>query len=80
MCWHALAEGLGIRGTAQVFEVAPNTVLEWLVEAADQFQSFSAYFLHDFYTYNLLYVSAQLTWWHTLTGTMVVESRQLIAH
>jgi hypothetical protein len=31
-----LAEGLGIRGTARVFEVAPNTVLEWFVEAADQ--------------------------------------------
>jgi len=30
-----------------VFEVAPNTVLELLVEAADQLQSFSAYFLHD---------------------------------
>ncbi len=29
---------------------------------------------------NLLYVSAQLSWWHTLTGTMVVESSQLIAH
>jgi len=28
---------------------------------------------------DLLYVSAQLTWWHTLTGTMVVESSQLIA-
>jgi hypothetical protein len=42
-----LAEGLGIRGTARVFEVAPNTVLEWFVEAADQLQSFSVYFLHD---------------------------------
>jgi hypothetical protein len=29
---------------------------------------------------HLLYVSAQLTWWHTLTSTMVVESSQLIAH
>src|SRR5262252_2098496 len=28
-----LAEGLGIRGTARVFEVAPNTVLQWLIEA-----------------------------------------------
>jgi len=27
-----LAEGLGIRGTARVFEVDPNTVLQWLVE------------------------------------------------
>jgi hypothetical protein len=25
---------------------------------------------------DLLYVSAQLTWWHTLTSTMVVESSQ----
>src|SRR5262249_37966365 len=30
-----LAEGLGIRATARVFEVDPNTVLQWLVEAAD---------------------------------------------
>ena len=30
-----LAEGLGIRGTARVFESDPNTVLQWLVEAAD---------------------------------------------
>jgi len=42
-----LAEGLGIRGTARVFEVDPNTVLGWLVEAADQLRAFSAYFLHD---------------------------------
>ena len=31
-----LAEGLGIRATARVFEVAPNTVLHWLAEAAEQ--------------------------------------------
>ena len=42
-----LAEGLGIRSTARVFEVDPNTVLGWLVEAAEQLQAFSAYFLHD---------------------------------
>jgi transposase-like protein len=30
-----LAEGLGIRATARVFEVDPNTVLQWLVEAAE---------------------------------------------
>ncbi len=40
-----LAEGLGIRATARVFEVAPNTVLSWLVEAAEQLRAFSAYFL-----------------------------------
>src|SRR5262249_13543767 len=40
-----LAEGLGIRATARVFEVAPNTVLDWLVEAAEQLTAFSAYFL-----------------------------------
>jgi transposase-like protein len=40
-----LAEGLGIRATARVFEVAPNTVLAWLVEAAEQLRAFAAYFL-----------------------------------
>jgi IS1 family transposase len=42
-----LAEGLGIRGTARVFEVDPNTVLQWLIEAADQLQAFSYSFLCD---------------------------------
>ena len=40
-----LAEGLGIRATARVFEVDPNTVLHWLVEAAEQLRVFSCYFL-----------------------------------
>ena len=31
----ALAEGLGIRAVARVFEVDPNTVLAWLVEVAE---------------------------------------------
>jgi IS1 family transposase len=43
----SLAEGLGIRGTARVFEIDPNTVLSWFVEAAEQLQAFSAYFLHE---------------------------------
>jgi len=42
-----LAEGLGIRGTALVFEVAPKMVLQWLVEAAEHLQAFSRHFLHD---------------------------------
>ena len=42
-----MVQGLGIRGTARVFEVDPNTVLGWLVEAADQLRAFSQYFLHD---------------------------------
>ena len=42
-----LAEGLGIRATARVFEVAPHTVLQWLTEAAEQLRAFSAYFLCD---------------------------------
>jgi len=43
----ALAEGLGIRAVARVFEVDPNTVLHWLVAAADHLEAFSPYFLHD---------------------------------
>jgi IS1 family transposase len=42
-----LAEGLGIRGTARVFEVDPNTVLQWLVEATDQLRAFSQHVRHD---------------------------------
>jgi IS1 family transposase len=42
-----LAEGLGILATARVFEIDPNTVLQWLVEAAEQLKAFSAYFLCD---------------------------------
>ena|SRR5215471_13498309 len=42
-----LAEGLGIRATARVFEVDPNTVLHWLGEAAEQLRAFASYFLCD---------------------------------
>jgi IS1 family transposase len=42
-----LAEGLGIRGTARVFEVDPNTVLQWLAEAAEQLRALSRHVLHD---------------------------------
>jgi transposase-like protein len=45
----ALAEGLGIRAVARVFEVDPNTVLHWLVEAAEHLEAFSRHFLHDVY-------------------------------
>ncbi len=40
-----LAEGLGIRATSRVFEVDAKTVLQWLVEAAEQLRAFAAYFL-----------------------------------
>src|SRR5262249_16556671 len=42
-----LAEGLGIRATTRVFEVAPNTVLAWLMEAPDPLRGFSRDFLCD---------------------------------
>ena len=42
-----LAEGLGIRATARVFEVDANTVLHWLIEAAEHLRAFSRYFLCD---------------------------------
>lgn len=48
-----LAEGLGIRGTARVFESDPNTVLSWLVEAAEQLHAFSAYFLHELHLHQV---------------------------
>jgi IS1 family transposase len=36
-----------MRGTARVFEVDPNTVLQWLVEAAEQLWALSRHVLHD---------------------------------
>jgi transposase-like protein len=41
----ALAEGLGIRAVARVFEVDPKTVLGWLVEATEHLERFSRYHL-----------------------------------
>src|SRR5262249_47359491 len=40
-----LAEGVGMRATTRVFEVDPNAVLRWLVEAAEQPTAFAASFL-----------------------------------
>src|SRR5207244_4086408 len=48
-----LAEGLGMRATARVFEMDPNTVLHWLVEAAEQLKAFAAYFLCDIHSNQL---------------------------
>jgi len=45
----ALAEGLGIRAVARVFEVDPNPVLGWRVEAAERLEAFSHYFLREVY-------------------------------
>src|SRR5215831_19112613 len=42
-----MVQGLGIRATARVCEVDPQTVLHWLVEVADQLQAFSRSFLCD---------------------------------
>ena len=45
----ALAEGVGIRAVARIFETNPNTVLGWLVEAAEHLEQFTRYHLHDLY-------------------------------
>lgn len=45
----ALAEGVGIRAVARIFETDPNTVLTWLVEAAEHLEAFSRYHLRDIY-------------------------------
>ena len=44
---------MGIRATARVFEVEANTVLNWLVEAAEQLRAFSAHFLCDLHVEQL---------------------------
>src|SRR5262245_34723932 len=43
----AVAEGLGIRAVARVFEVDPNTVQGWLSEAAAHLAAFSHSLLHE---------------------------------
>ena len=48
-----LAEGLGIRATARVFEVNAYTVLHWLGVAAEQLRAFSASFLCDLHVEQL---------------------------
>src|SRR5256714_6777105 len=48
-----LAEGLGIRATARVFEVDPNTVLQWLVEGAEQLHAFTSYFLCEVHVHQV---------------------------
>ena len=48
-----LAEGLGIRATARVFKVDPNTVLQWLVEVTEQLRAFITYFLCDIHAQQL---------------------------
>jgi len=40
-----MVQGLGIRATVRVFEVDANTVLQWLVEAAEHLRAFARYFL-----------------------------------
>ena len=43
----ALAEGLGIRAVARVFEVEANTVLAWLRVAGDHAEAVSGFLLND---------------------------------
>lgn len=43
----ALAEGLGIRATARVFNLDPNTVEAWLHQAGQQMTAVSHYLIHD---------------------------------
>jgi hypothetical protein len=42
-----LAEGLGLRGTARVFEIDPHPMLQWLVEASEHLKAFSVSFLPE---------------------------------
>ena len=48
-----LAEDVGMRATARVFEVAPTTVLPGLVEAAEELRAFTSSFLCDLHVEQL---------------------------
>jgi len=43
----SLAEGVGIRKVARIFEVDANDVLAWLAQAGDHLEAVSLYLLHD---------------------------------
>jgi IS1 family transposase/transposase-like protein len=43
----SLAEGVGIRKTARIFDLDPNTVQAWLEQAAKHMEVVSCYLLHD---------------------------------
>lgn len=43
----SLAEGVGIRKTARIFDLDPNTVETWLKEAAEHSEAVSHYLLYD---------------------------------
>jgi hypothetical protein len=48
--------------------------------ALDRFQAYLERRQFSAHTVDLLYVSAQLQRWQTLTGTVMIESGQLVAH
>ncbi len=43
----SLAEGTGIRATARIFEIKPETVLDWLRKAGQHCEQVSAYLIQD---------------------------------
>lgn len=43
----SLAEGVGIRKTARIFGLDPNTVQKWLRQAAQHMEAVSHYLIHD---------------------------------
>ena len=65
----ALAEGLGRRAVARVFEVDPDTVLAWLVDAAAHLQAFSQHFL-----YNVRLTQVQLAELYALLRTVKTDN------
>lgn len=66
----ALAEGLGIRSTARVFDVDPNTIESWLREAAEHMEAVSRYLIHDLH---LTQVQVDELW--ALLGRQDVDSQ-----
>lgn len=56
-----LAEGVGIRKTARIFDLDPNTVQEWLEQAGAHTESVSHYLLHDLH---LTQVQVDELWAH----------------
>lgn len=72
----ALAAGLGIRAGARGFEVAPHTVLGWLVEAAEPLEAFSRYHLCDLHV-EQVQMDALFAWLSAVKEGEVPESEAI---
>jgi IS1 family transposase len=68
-----LAEGLGLRATARVFEVEAPTVRPWLVEAAAQLRAFARYVLCEVHVEQVQLDALDAVWRQVKAGEISAD-------